>query len=62
MLGLSSNENLKDVSLNLSNNGLGSQGGGVVETCIAENHNITALDISDNSEFGCLKNLRNNIL
>ncbi|XP_044912977.1 F-actin-uncapping protein LRRC16A isoform X8 [Felis catus] len=52
LLGLASNHNLKGVSLDLSNCELGhclrSAGAQVLEGCIAEIHNITSLDISDN--------------
>nr|KAF6396297.1 capping protein regulator and myosin 1 linker 1 [Rousettus aegyptiacus] len=52
LLGLASNHNLKGVSLDLSNCELGhclrSGGAQVLEGCIAEIHNITSLDISDN--------------
>ncbi|XP_039713021.1 F-actin-uncapping protein LRRC16A isoform X2 [Pteropus medius] len=48
LLGLASNHNLKGVSLDLSNCELRSGGAQVLEGCIAEIHNITSLDISDN--------------
>uniref|UniRef100_A0A8I5NZ86 Capping protein regulator and myosin 1 linker 1 n=1 Tax=Papio anubis TaxID=9555 RepID=A0A8I5NZ86_PAPAN len=52
LLGLACNHNLKGVSLDLSNCELGhclrSGGAQVLEGCIAEIHNITSLDISDN--------------
>ncbi|XP_046959077.1 F-actin-uncapping protein LRRC16A isoform X1 [Lynx rufus] len=48
LLGLASNHNLKGVSLDLSNCELRSAGAQVLEGCIAEIHNITSLDISDN--------------
>ncbi|KAG8442306.1 hypothetical protein GDO86_011195 [Hymenochirus boettgeri] len=48
LLGLASNPNLKDVSLDLSNCELRSGGAQVLEGCIAEIHNISSLDISDN--------------
>ncbi|XP_027379873.1 F-actin-uncapping protein LRRC16A isoform X6 [Bos indicus x Bos taurus] len=52
LLGLASNHNLKGVSLDLSNCELGhclrSGGAQVLEGCIAEIHNISSLDISDN--------------
>nr|XP_019606832.1 PREDICTED: F-actin-uncapping protein LRRC16A [Rhinolophus sinicus] len=52
LLGLASNHNLKGVSLDLNNCELGhclrSGGAQVLEGCIAEIHNITSLDISDN--------------
>ena len=50
LLGLSSNENLQDVSLDLSNNALGITGGGIVDACMADNNNITELNLSDNGE------------
>ncbi|XP_073080289.1 F-actin-uncapping protein LRRC16A isoform X1 [Manis javanica] len=48
LLGLACNYNLKGVSLDLSNCELRSGGAQVLEGCIAEIHNITSLDISDN--------------
>ncbi|XP_063307726.1 F-actin-uncapping protein LRRC16A isoform X2 [Pelobates fuscus] len=48
LLGLACNPNLKDVSLDLSNCELRSGGAQVLEGCIAEIHNISSLDISDN--------------
>ncbi|XP_049740923.1 F-actin-uncapping protein LRRC16A isoform X2 [Elephas maximus indicus] len=48
LLGLACNHNLKRVSLDLSNCELRSGGAQVLEGCIAEIHNITSLDISDN--------------
>ncbi|XP_037748958.1 F-actin-uncapping protein LRRC16A isoform X6 [Chelonia mydas] len=52
LLGLACNPNLKEVSLDLSSCELGhclrSGGAQVLEGCIAEVHNITSLDISDN--------------
>uniref|UniRef100_A0A8D1GUY9 Capping protein regulator and myosin 1 linker 1 n=1 Tax=Sus scrofa TaxID=9823 RepID=A0A8D1GUY9_PIG len=52
LLGLACNHNLKGVSLDLSSCELGhclrSGGAQVLEGCIAEIHNITSLDISDN--------------
>ncbi|XP_057878084.1 F-actin-uncapping protein LRRC16A isoform X1 [Melospiza georgiana] len=52
LLGLACNHNLKEVSLDLSSCELGhclrSGGAQVLEGCIAEIHNITSLDISDN--------------
>ncbi|XP_038652946.1 F-actin-uncapping protein LRRC16A-like isoform X3 [Scyliorhinus canicula] len=52
LLGLSCNPQLKDVSLDLSNCELGhclrSGGAQILEGCIAEIHNISKLDISDN--------------
>ncbi|XP_075389345.1 F-actin-uncapping protein LRRC16A [Tenrec ecaudatus] len=48
LLGLACNPNLKGVSLDLSNCELRSGGAQVLEGCIAEIHNITSLDISDN--------------
>ncbi|MXQ94696.1 hypothetical protein E5288_WYG010743 [Bos mutus] len=48
LLGLASNHNLKGVSLDLSNCELRSGGAQVLEGCIAEIHNISSLDISDN--------------
>ncbi|XP_073422252.1 F-actin-uncapping protein LRRC16A isoform X2 [Dendrobates tinctorius] len=48
LLGLACNLNLKEVSLDLSNCELRSGGAQVLEGCIAEIHNITSLDISDN--------------
>ncbi|XP_073187952.1 F-actin-uncapping protein LRRC16A isoform X4 [Lepidochelys kempii] len=48
LLGLACNPNLKEVSLDLSSCELRSGGAQVLEGCIAEVHNITSLDISDN--------------
>lgn len=48
LLGLACNLNLKEVSLDLSSCELRSGGAQVLEGCIAEIHNITSLDISDN--------------
>uniref|UniRef100_A0A7N4P7H7 Capping protein regulator and myosin 1 linker 1 n=2 Tax=Sarcophilus harrisii TaxID=9305 RepID=A0A7N4P7H7_SARHA len=48
LLGLACNHNLKGVSLDLSSCELRSGGAQVLEGCIAEIHNITSLDISDN--------------
>nr|XP_044988198.1 F-actin-uncapping protein LRRC16A isoform X3 [Jaculus jaculus] len=52
LLGLSCNHSLKGVSLDLSSCELGhclrSGGAQVLESCIAEIHNISSLDISDN--------------
>ncbi|KAM7174249.1 F-actin-uncapping protein LRRC16A isoform 4-T4 [Macrochelys suwanniensis] len=48
LLGLACNPNLKEVSLDLSSCELRSGGAQVLEGCIAEIHNITSLDISDN--------------
>ncbi|XP_019379392.1 PREDICTED: F-actin-uncapping protein LRRC16A isoform X3 [Gavialis gangeticus] len=52
LLGLACNHNVKEVSLDLSSCELGhclrSGGAQVLEGCIAEIHNITSLDISDN--------------
>ncbi|XP_055510316.1 F-actin-uncapping protein LRRC16A-like isoform X2 [Leucoraja erinacea] len=48
LLGLSCNPQLKEVSLDLSNCELRSGGAQILEGCIAEIHNISKLDISDN--------------
>uniref|UniRef100_A0A8C5NUW5 Capping protein regulator and myosin 1 linker 1 n=1 Tax=Jaculus jaculus TaxID=51337 RepID=A0A8C5NUW5_JACJA len=48
LLGLSCNHSLKGVSLDLSSCELRSGGAQVLESCIAEIHNISSLDISDN--------------
>ncbi|XP_041798287.1 F-actin-uncapping protein LRRC16A-like [Chelmon rostratus] len=48
LLGLASNLNLKDVSLDLSCCELRSGGSQILEGCIAEIPNISSLDISDN--------------
>ncbi|XP_078097739.1 F-actin-uncapping protein LRRC16A-like isoform X2 [Mustelus asterias] len=48
LLGLSCNPHLKDVSLDLSSCELRSGGAQILEGCIAEIHNISKLDISDN--------------
>uniref|UniRef100_A0A8C9XT96 Capping protein regulator and myosin 1 linker 1 n=1 Tax=Sander lucioperca TaxID=283035 RepID=A0A8C9XT96_SANLU len=49
LLGLASNLNLKEVSLDLSCCELRSGGSQILEGCIAEIPNISSLDISDNS-------------
>ncbi|XP_078270786.1 F-actin-uncapping protein LRRC16A-like [Rhinoraja longicauda] len=48
LLGLSCNLQVKEVSLDLSNCELRSGGAQILEGCIAEIHNISKLDISDN--------------
>uniref|UniRef100_A0A3B4ZWT7 Capping protein regulator and myosin 1 linker 1 n=1 Tax=Stegastes partitus TaxID=144197 RepID=A0A3B4ZWT7_9TELE len=48
LLGLASNPNLKDVSVDLSCCELRSGGSQILEGCIAEIPNISSLDISDN--------------
>ncbi|XP_066208365.1 F-actin-uncapping protein LRRC16A isoform X1 [Saccopteryx leptura] len=48
LLSLASNHHLRAVSLDLSSCELRSGGAQVLEGCIAEIHNITSLDISDN--------------
>ncbi|XP_051872322.1 F-actin-uncapping protein LRRC16A-like isoform X4 [Pristis pectinata] len=48
LLGLSCNPQLKEVSLDLSSCELRSGGAQILEGCIAEVHNISKLDISDN--------------
>lgn len=48
LLGLASNPNVKDVSLDLSCCELRSGGSQILESCIAEIPNISSLDISDN--------------
>ncbi|XP_061919365.1 F-actin-uncapping protein LRRC16A-like isoform X2 [Entelurus aequoreus] len=48
LLGLASNPNVKDVSLDLSCCELRSGGSQILEGCIAEIPNISSLDISDN--------------
>ncbi|XP_062925997.1 F-actin-uncapping protein LRRC16A-like isoform X3 [Mobula hypostoma] len=48
LLGLSCNLQLKEVSLDLSSCELRSGGAQILEGCIAEVHNISKLDISDN--------------
>uniref|UniRef100_A0A665SX75 Capping protein regulator and myosin 1 linker 1 n=1 Tax=Echeneis naucrates TaxID=173247 RepID=A0A665SX75_ECHNA len=48
LLGLASNPNLKDVTLDLSCCELRSGGSQILEGCIAEIPNISSLDISDN--------------
>ncbi|KAL2080187.1 hypothetical protein ACEWY4_023980 [Coilia grayii] len=49
LLGIASNTNLKEVSLDLSGCELRSAGSQILEGCIAEITNISSLDISDNS-------------
>ncbi|XP_060771302.1 F-actin-uncapping protein LRRC16A isoform X2 [Neoarius graeffei] len=48
LLGLASNPNLKDVSLDLSSCELRSAGSQILEGCIAEIPNVSSLDIADN--------------
>ncbi|XP_043923009.1 F-actin-uncapping protein LRRC16A isoform X2 [Protopterus annectens] len=48
LLGLACNQQLKEVSVDLSSCELRSAGGQILEGCIAEIHNISSLDISDN--------------
>lgn len=49
LLGIASNTNLKEVSVDLSSCELRSAGSQILEGCIAEITNISSLDISDNS-------------
>ncbi|XP_063041578.1 F-actin-uncapping protein LRRC16A-like [Engraulis encrasicolus] len=49
LLGIASNTNLKEVSLDISCCELRSAGSQILEGCIAEITNISSLDISDNS-------------
>ncbi|XP_060521026.1 F-actin-uncapping protein LRRC16A isoform X2 [Cylas formicarius] len=49
LLGLACNEFTKEMSLDISNNGLGSQGAHVLESCIHGVRCISSLDISDNN-------------
>ncbi|KAM4580155.1 F-actin-uncapping protein LRRC16A-like [Odontesthes bonariensis] len=57
LLGLASNPNIKDVSLDLSCCELRSGGSQILEGCIAEIPNISSLDISDNGLDSELSNL-----
>lgn len=49
LLGLACNEFTKEMSLDISNNGLGSQGAHVLESCVHGVRCISSLDISENS-------------
>ncbi|XP_019870285.2 F-actin-uncapping protein LRRC16A isoform X1 [Aethina tumida] len=49
LLGLACNEFTKEMSLDISNNGLGSQGAHVLESCVHGVRCISSLDISDNN-------------
>lgn len=49
LLGLACNEFTKEMSLDISNNGLGSHGAHVLESCVHGVRCISSLDISDNS-------------
>lgn len=51
LLGLACNEFTKEMCLDISNNGLGSQGAHVLESCVHGVRCISSLDISDNSNF-----------
>ncbi|XP_068425638.1 F-actin-uncapping protein LRRC16A-like isoform X2 [Clinocottus analis] len=57
LLGLASNVNVKEVSLDLSCCELRSGGSQILEGCIAEIPNISSLDISDNGLDADLSNL-----
>lgn len=50
LLGLACNEFTKEMSLDLSNNGLGNQGAHVLESCVHGVRCISSLDITDNSK------------
>lgn len=49
LLGLACNEFTKEMSLDISNNGLGSHGAHVLESCVHGVRCISSLDISDNN-------------
>ncbi|XP_076263586.1 capping protein regulator and myosin 1 linker 1 leucine rich repeat protein isoform X1 [Rhynchophorus ferrugineus] len=49
LLGLACNEFTKEMNLDISNNGLGSQGAHVLESCVHGVRCISSLDISDNN-------------
>ncbi|KAL1518277.1 hypothetical protein ABEB36_001921 [Hypothenemus hampei] len=49
LLGLACNEFTKEMTLDLSNNGLGSHGAHVLESCVHGVRCISSLDISDNN-------------
>lgn len=49
LLGLACNEFTKEITLDLSNNSLGSQGAHVLESCVHGVRCISSLDISDNN-------------
>jgi Ran GTPase-activating protein (RanGAP) involved in mRNA processing and transport len=57
LLGLACNEYTKEMSLDISNNGLGSQGAHVLESCVHGVRCISSLDISDNNMDGDLANV-----
>ncbi|KAJ3663512.1 hypothetical protein Zmor_007767 [Zophobas morio] len=57
LLGLACNEFTKEMSLDISNNGLGSQGAHVLESCVHGVRCISSLDISDNNMDGDLANV-----
>lgn len=50
LLGLACNEFTKEMTLDISNCGLGSQGAHVLESCVHGVRCISSLDISENSE------------
>jgi len=52
LLGIASNHALKDVTLNLSGNGLGTAGSHVLEVCLPTVANVSTLDLSDNGAAG----------
>lgn len=51
LLGLACNEFTKEMILDISNCGLGSQGAHVLESCVHGVRCISSLDISENSEL-----------
>lgn len=51
MLGLACNEFTKEMTLDISNCGLGSQGAHVLESCVHGVRCISSLDISENSKY-----------
>ncbi|KYB28825.1 Leucine-rich repeat-containing protein 16A-like Protein [Tribolium castaneum] len=57
LLGLACNEFTKEMCLDISNNGLGSQGAHVLESCVHGVRCISSLDISDNNMDGDLSNV-----
>uniref|UniRef100_A0AAR5PP81 CARMIL pleckstrin homology domain-containing protein n=1 Tax=Dendroctonus ponderosae TaxID=77166 RepID=A0AAR5PP81_DENPD len=57
LLGLACNEFTKEMSLDISNNGLGSHGAHVLESCVHGVRCISSLDISDNNMDGDLCNV-----
>lgn len=51
LLGLTNNHDLRDVSVDISNNDLRVNGASVLEACVGYLHNVTSLDISNNGMY-----------